>query len=210
MHQPAGQFLGRQAAVFIEPVAALRRQALDPCLDRDAAGGAEQFEHVLAPQIDAGLHPELHRPLPDGLKQFAPRQEDFIDKIDVARAGCDQPVQFFEDGGEGAAAVAVAEVFLRAERAVIGAAARGLHLRSRQQRRRVEAVVMMRVPMDRRRRPVQCRQLRDVGGLRSALHDYLGITPVTQPGNLRPAGARRLGEKHQYLLAFAKHDDISR
>ena len=138
------------------------------------------------------------------LEQFAPGQEDFVDEVDVARPRRDQPVEFVEDRRKRTAAVAVAEILLGAEGAVIGAAARDLHLGARAGRRPVEAVMMMRVPPQRLFRPAQRRQPGHVGGLRSALDDDVAVRRGgTGRRCSRQRRARRLGEATQYLLAFA-------
>src|SRR5262249_36563868 len=126
--EPVAQFLGRQLAVLVEPVAPFRRQALDAGLHRNAARAAEEVEHVGTPQIDAGLDAEFNRPIDERLKEFAPRQENLVDERDVGCARRDEPVEFVEDRRERTAAIAVAEIVLGAEGAVIGTTARYLHL----------------------------------------------------------------------------------
>ena len=70
------------------------------------------------------------RALADDLQHVAIGQEDLVDEVDVLDAVRDQPVEFLGDHVERPPAEQVAEIVLRAERAVVRAAARGLHLRA--------------------------------------------------------------------------------
>ena len=54
-----GQFVGGQLAALVERGAAVLGQALDAGLDGDAAGAAEQLDHVGLPEVDPRLDAEL-------------------------------------------------------------------------------------------------------------------------------------------------------
>ncbi len=73
------QLLGEQAAP-------LHRDALDACLDRDAAGATEEVEHLVRPVVDAQLHAELDVTRDQRLEERAVGEEDLVDEVDVADA----------------------------------------------------------------------------------------------------------------------------
>ena len=74
-----------------------RADALDTGFDRDAARPAEKVDQLLAPEVDPRLHAEIDRAVRHRLQQFAIRQEDLVDEVDVLDALRDQAVQLVED-----------------------------------------------------------------------------------------------------------------
>ena len=70
-------------------------------------------------------------------------QEDLVDEVEVFDALRDQAVDLLEQRREVAAAIVVAEIDLGAERAMVGAAARGLDLGAGPLRLAVEAVMVV-------------------------------------------------------------------
>ena len=87
------EVLGVQAASFVQRCPAFGGQAFDARLDGDAAGFAQQAQHVRLPQVDPGLHPELHiRAATSASSSGALGQEDLVDEIQVAHALRDQAV----------------------------------------------------------------------------------------------------------------------
>ncbi len=125
----AGQRVGVDPAVLVEPVAPLRGQTLDASLDRDTAGAPQELQHVRLPQVDPSLDAEAEIARHQRLEQGAVGQENFVNKVNVLNAICRQTVDLGQQRGQQSPAVAVAEVFLGAEAAVVGASARGFHLR---------------------------------------------------------------------------------
>src|SRR3546814_11674558 len=80
-----------------------------------------------------------------------------------------QPVDFLQQQRQRAPPILVAEVFLGAERAVIGTAARCLDLCARAGRLLVEAMVMVAVTLHPFLGPGQRRKIGASGGLRTAV-----------------------------------------
>ena len=80
------------------------------------------------PEVDAGLNAEEQVTRDEGLEKGGLRQEDLVDEIEVVRTPWAAQARRFlpEAGASVAAAVAVAEIDLGAEAAMIGAAARWL------------------------------------------------------------------------------------
>src|SRR5207302_9046287 len=159
-------------------------------------------------ELVAGRTAEFAGPPDEGTAQLAPRQKALVDEVDAARARCDEPVEFVDDRRKRPAAVAVAEIVLGAEGAMIGTTARHLHFGAGAMQRSVKAMVVMRVPLHDVGVPAQGRQPRHIDGLRPALHDDVLVVMPHQAGDGAPRFAWGVGEFHQHFLAFALYARI--
>src|SRR5688572_28303094 len=106
-------------------------------------------------------------------QQFRVGQENLIDEIHIFDALGEQSVELGEDDRQGSPAIAVTEILFSTERAVIGAAPRGLDFRAGTPRGSVEAVVVMIVPQDHVAWPLQRRKSCHVGGVGPTLYARL-------------------------------------
>ena len=107
--QPLGDLVGRKAAVLVEEIPPVLADALHAGLDRDAAGGAEQHQHVAVPQIDARLNADLDAARRERFQQLAVGQKDLVDEVHVLDALRDERVELVENRRERPLAVGVAE-----------------------------------------------------------------------------------------------------
>src|SRR5690606_29764621 len=119
--QALGQLLGADATVLVEGRAPLRRDALDAGLDGDAAGAAEQRDHLRLPEIEPRLDAEGEVALDEALEQLPPRQEDLVDEVEILHALRLQRVDLCKQRVEISPTIFVAKVDLRAEAAGVGA-----------------------------------------------------------------------------------------
>src|SRR5204863_1656937 len=193
------------AAVLVQLSAPLDAEAFDARLDRHATGSPQQLDELRLPEIEPRLDPETDPSLLDQLQKLSIRQKDLIDEIYVFDALLDETVQLFGNHIERTATIAIAKIDLRAEGTVIGAAARGLHLRTRPARLAIEPVMVMPVPPNPRVRPMQCWKLAEIGGLDIALHGRITVGAIGDAGNGLPL---RLGQSWHYLLALAHRHDV--
>src|SRR5207302_883324 len=95
-------------------------------------------------------------------------EEYLVDEVDVLDPLALEPVDLGQYRVERPAAVAVAEVFLGAERAVIRAAARGLDLGAKSDRLGIEAMMVVAMTGDRFVAPDERLLIDELRGQRSA------------------------------------------
>src|SRR5581483_1019403 len=121
--EPLRDLPRREPALFVEQLPSFLRNALYAGFDRHTAGPPQQFEHLDAPQIDAGLYTNLYPAFGQGFQQRPVRQKNLVDEVHIFDSGSDQPINLSQDGFERALAIVIAEVVFSAENTMIGATA---------------------------------------------------------------------------------------
>src|SRR3546814_4723150 len=106
-------------------------ETFDSGLNRSASCLPQQIKHVRLPEIDARLDAEFHFSFYKRFQKRAVGQEYFVYKIYISDARGDQAVDLLQHDVQIPPPVAVAKIDLGAEAAMIGTAARGFHLRTR-------------------------------------------------------------------------------
>ncbi len=110
-------------------------------------------------------------------------QEDFVDEVEVFDALGDQGVDLGEKGRKVATAVLVAEVDLGAERAGVGATARGLDFGAGRLGWAIEAMMVVMVAADPFVGPVERGQVGEAAGLRAASLDEFAVAQCGGAGD---------------------------
>ena len=137
-----GDSLGREAAVLVEEIPAALADALDAGFNRHTSRAAEEVEHLVIPEIDARLDADPHVARCQREQQVAIREKNLVDEVHVLDAEPDQTIELGEDRRERTLAIAVPEIVLRAEAAVVRTAARRFHFSARAFRCLVESVMV--------------------------------------------------------------------
>lgn len=204
LDEPVRQLVRRHLAVLGERGAAFRREALDPGLDRDASGSAQQSQHVRFPQIDSSLNAERQAAGYQSFEQLSVGQEDFVDEVDVFGSLIAEPIDFLQKNIGRPPAVQIAEILLGAEGAAIGTAAGCLDLGAGADGFGFEAMMVVMVPPDHLVGPGEHGLILEAGGLRPAIDTDRFILRETQSGKI----ALAIGKAQQRLFALAHDDDI--